>query len=218
MSQEYSEKCDSKIWLLSCGLSGFLNLIWPSPLWIFIHFSQSFLYSIHTQNTYTHAHVVYYCWILTNNEEQTHTHIYIYIYTYIYKCDLIFLFFNSDAYEEKERSWREFACTKGTVGSLNSQRELNFSQNSRPYIVLKLPCNPHSHVNSNHAMPFLHWSWFTPMHYLISIGHDLHPHIFLCLGYHTHTFLLFRSSLCWFYLWPDISVNYICQIHCRSLQ
>ena len=39
----------------------------------------------------------------------------------------------------------------------------DFSQNFRPYIFLKLPCNPHSHTSS-------------PMQCLFFIDHGVHPH------------------------------------------
>ena len=53
---------------------------------------------------------------------------------------------------------------KGAVRSRNSQRKLNFCQNSGPHIVLKLPRDPNGHVSS-------------PTQYLFSGGHCLHPRI-----------------------------------------
>ena len=84
-----------------------------------------------------HASVVYNYWILTNNEEHT--------YIYIYKYNHIFLFFDADTCVEQESSERESSITQRCQ---NSQWKLNFSQNSRPYIVLKHPCDPHDYASS----------------------------------------------------------------------
>ena len=46
--------------------------------------------------------------------------------------------------------------------------EIKFCQNSWPYIVLKLTCEPH-------AMLVFYWSRLTPTHCLLFIGHCVHP-------------------------------------------
>ena len=107
--------------------------------------------------------------------------------TCIYKkYNLIFLFFNDNACGADFR---------------NSWWKLNFSQNSRLYLVLKLPCNPHGHASSpieglfyivyslsqhNARSPLVtvyirtvlihHWSRLTSAQFSFTIGHGLHPH------------------------------------------
>ena len=51
----------------------------------------------------------------------------------------------------------------------------DFSQSSKPYIVLKLPHNPHTH-----AMLVFHCLWFTQCSF--SIGYGLHSCIFYASG------------------------------------
>ena len=82
-----------------------------------------------------------------------------------------------------------------------------FSHNSGPYITLKLPHDPHAHASS-------------PLQYLFFIGHNLHTHgaCSPLVTAYTHALLVFRSSLCWFYQWPDVSVNYIRRVHRWSRQ
>ena len=108
----------------------------------------------------------------------------------------------------------ESSNTWATVGSLNDQRKLNFSQHSKTHIVSKLPQDSHVHASSSmhtltmvytYAIRVLHWSQLTPTY-------------FLCLGYHALAFLFFRWSLCRFYLPPNVSINLICWFHRRSRQ
>ena len=56
------------------------------------------------------------------------------------------------------------------------------------------------------------------MQCLFSIGNGLHPRIasFSLATAYTHALLVFRLSLCWFYLQPDVSVNNILRVHRRS--
>ena len=94
------------------------------------------------------------------------------------------------------RAVRESWFTCWAARSWNSLRKLNFSQNSRPYILLKLLCNRHGYASS-------------PAQCLFSISHSLHPCIILCLGYHAHTFLLFPVVT----LLILSSTRYMCQLH-----
>ena len=83
---------------------------------------------------------------------------------------------------ELESSRRDFAYTKERSRVRTASGKMNFSQNSRPYIVLKFSCDPHSHSSS-------------PTQCLFFIGHRLQSrsvysplvmastHAFLCLGY-----------------------------------
>ena len=97
-----------------------------------------------------------------------------------------------------ERKCRESEMPVGT----------DFSQNSWPYLVLKLPCNPH-------AMLLFYWSWLTPTQYLFFIGHGLHPHDTCSLSViaYTHAFLVFGNHFVdfiysWMYL-STISTRFI---------
>ena len=87
--------------------------------------------------------------------------------------------------------WRSHQESELPVGT-------DFSQNSQPYIVLKL-------LHYSHAMLVLHWPWFTSTQCLFFIGYSLHSHI-----------PWFQKSFCRFYLRPDIFVNNICRVHRMS--
>ena len=64
-----------------------------------------------------------------------------------------------------------------------------FNQNSRPYIVSKLPRDPH-------AMLVFHYSRLTPTHCLLFIGHGLHLRIafFLLVTAYSHAMLVLHWS------------------------
>ena len=66
------------------------------------------------------------------------------------------LFFDSDACVEQECIRESPHIRRGYRESEQSART-DFSQNSRPYIILKLPCDPH-------ATLIFYWSRLTPMH------------------------------------------------------
>ena len=112
-------------------------------------------------------------WQTTKN---THIHIHIYIYIYIYIYKILYFYSSMVTLAWSRRAVRE---------SLHTQRscweKLNFSQNSRPYIILKLPCDPHGHASSH-------------MQCLLSINHGLNPQIFFCQGYYAHALLVFHWS------------------------
>ena len=119
--------------------------------------------------------MVYYCWVLTNIKEHTH----------IYKYNLIFFFFNRDACVEQKSNLREFIRTNELWESEQLART-DFSPNSSPYRVLKLPRN-------QYAMLVVHSSLLTPIHSLFFIGNGLHPSS-ACSPFviaYTHIFLVF---------------------------
>ena len=111
-----------------------------------------------------------------NKEQVTHTHTY----------NLIFLFFNGDACGEQESSQRE--CVQRSCWESKQPVGSDFSQNSRTYIVLKLPCDSHSHNSSpcntcfplamvyTYTMLVLDLSWLIPMHFFIP---QVHAHALL---------------------------------------
>ena len=98
---------------------------------------------------------------------------------YIYKNIILYFYFLTTMLVWSKRAIRESSLIQQAVRSQNSQQKLNFSQNSRSYIVLKLPRDSRGHA-----------SW--PMQCLFFISHGLYSHIFLCLRYHGHAFLLFQ--------------------------
>ena len=78
----------------------------------------------------------------------------------------------------------------------------DFSQNSRPYIVLKFPRNPHAmfvfywSLLTPNAMLVFHWTWLTITRCLLFIGHALHPHIacFSLAMVYTHAMIVLHWS------------------------
>ena len=92
----------------------------------------------------------------------------------IYKDKILYY-----AYMEHGSSQRKFAREQA-VRSRNGRRKLTFRQNSRPYIVLNLPHDIHSHASSSILCFF-------------TIVHVLNPHIFYVSGI-THTHFYFSSS------------------------
>ena len=116
-----------------------------------------FLFYIYFTNKFCQiVNVVFYRWVLTNNEE----------HVYIYKYNLIRLFVDGDACMEQESNQRDFAQRSHRETELPAGTD--FIRNSRPYIVLKLQHDPH-------AMLVFHWSRLTPRHCLFFPGHGLHP-------------------------------------------
>ena len=122
------------------------------------------------------CHVVYYCWVLTNNKE----HVYIYKNIILYS-----LFVNGYACVEEESNQKESLSTWRSCWELELPVGTDFSQICRPYIVLKLPCDPH-------AMLVFHYSWLTPTQCLFFIGHGLYPHnpCSLSVTAYTHAFFV----------------------------
>ena len=94
----------------------------------------------------------------------------------------------------------ESSCTWKSCRESELTARTDFNQNSRLYIVLKLPHDPHT-------MLVFHWSQLTPTQCLFFIGHDLHPrngcfplvtdytHAFLVSGYHFVDFIYGRMYL-----------------------
>ena len=105
--------------------------------------------------------LVYYSQVLTNDEE----------HVYIQKYNIFILrrwrLCGEQSERESERE-RERECTLRSCRKSGEQTGVDFSQNFRPYVVLKPPRNPH-------AMLDFGWSWLTPTHCLFFIGHGLHP-------------------------------------------
>ena len=95
------------------------------------------------------------------------------------------------------------SCTQSSCRVSDQHVGTNFSQNSRPYIVFKPPGDPHSHASSPNGILVFHWLWFIPTHFYV-LGSR--PRI-ACF-----------PVVCWFYLRPDVSVNYSYRVHCRSRQ
>ena len=105
--------------------------------------------------------------------------------TYIYKNIILYFYLSRwwclcEAGEQSESS-----CTERSHRKSELPTGTDFSQNSRPYIVLKLQRNPHT-------MHVFHWSWLTPTHCLLFISHSFHPHnaCFSLVTAYTHTFLI----------------------------
>ena len=141
-------------------------------------------------------------------EKQWGTHIYKNIILYFYSSILMIVY-----------CWRatgESLLTRKRCWELEQPAWTDFSQNSRPYTVLKFSCDSNGHASS-------------PTQCLSFIGHGLHPcnafsplvtaytHAFFYASHITPTNCLFSSCHCWFYLQPDVSVN-ICQIHHQPRQ
>ena len=90
------------------------------------------------------------------------------------------------------RTVGESSCTQRSSRESKQPAETDFSQNSRPFIVLELPCDPPIHASSSTEC-FFHWPWFKLTKCLFSICHSLHPHIFYVLGIRS-THCLFSGS------------------------
>ena len=104
-------------------------------------------------------------------------------------------------------SWRavvESLHIQRRLSGVGTAKGINFSQNSRSYIVLELPHDPHDH--SLHYACFSLYLVYTN-ECLFSIGHCLHP----CIAWFPaiNLLILFRSGA---------SVSYIHFVHHRSRQ
>ena len=88
------------------------------------------------------------------------THIYKNIILYFHSS-IVMLVWSRRAIGESSHIQRNCWESEQPVG-------IDFSQNSRPYIVLKLPPNLHT-------MLIFHWPLLTPLNCLFFLGHSLHP-------------------------------------------
>ena len=89
-------------------------------------------------------------------------------------------------------SWRAIGESSRTRRSRRESEQpvgINFSQNSRRYIVLKLPFNPH-------ALIVFHGSRLIPAHWLFFMGHGLHLRIdcFSWVTAYTRALIVFHGS------------------------
>ena len=118
--------------------------------------------------------VVYYRLVLKNYEKHKSINIWSYIFI-LKRWRLCGPGEQSEREREREieRERERVYTDKGTVDSWNSLRKLSLSQNSRPYIVLKLPRDPPDHTSS-------------PTQCLFSIGHGPHPRILMLRVSHPH--------------------------------
>ena len=83
-----------------------------------------------------------------------------------------------------------------------------------------------------YTMLVFHWLWFTPTQCLFFIVYGLHPHnacfslamVYMHAVYVLHwlqltpTHFCFSKSISWFYLQPNVPINFICQVHRWSRQ
>ena len=87
-----------------------------------------------------------------------------------------------------QRNQRESELLAGT----------DFSENSRLYVVLKLPKDPHAILSFSLVMAYtyalfvFHWSRLTSTHCLIFLCRGLHPHNAMAMVY-THSMILFTK-------------------------
>ena len=116
------------------------------------------------------------------------------------------LMWNRKAIGKISRTWR--GCQES-----EEPAETDSSQNSRPYIVLKLPAtNTQCLFFIGHGLHlriacFFHWSWLTPTYCLFFIGHGLHLRIacFLLITAYTNVLLVFY----WSWLTPTYCLFFI---------
>ena len=109
---------------------------------------------------------------------------------------------------EQESNWRESLCKWRSCWELELPTRTDLCQNSRPYIVLKLPHDSHAILVFHWSWLFIghglhpcnacsplvvafHWPWFTPMQCLFSIDHSLHLCMFLVI-----IFLILSTARC----------------------
>ena len=78
------------------------------------------------------------------------------------------MFVDGDACVEQESHWKDSSHTQGSCRESELPAGTNFSQNSRLYIVLKLP-------RDSHAMLVFHWLQLKPTQCLFFIGHGFQP-------------------------------------------
>ena len=87
--------------------------------------------------------------------------------TYIQKCNLISLFFEVILVWNR-RAVGENSYTQSSCRESEQPAGTDFSQNSRPYIILKLSRDPLGHLRFfTHALLVLHWSRLTPTHFFM---------------------------------------------------
>ena len=123
------------------------------------------------------------CTILPLGHDKQGTNIYKNIILYFCSSIVILIWCRKAIGESlcTQRSYQESELSVGT----------DFSQNSRPYIVLKLQCKLR-------AMLIFHWSLLTLMHCFLCINHSLHPcnsYVSLALVYSQAVLILHWSQL-----------------------
>ena len=84
------------------------------------------------------------------------------------RYNLIFLFVDGDVCDWWESNRWESSCTRRSCLESELLAGTDLSQNSRFYVILKLPRDPY-------AMFIFHLSRLKPTHCLLFIGHGLHP-------------------------------------------
>ena len=110
------------------------------------------------------------CMLLLDLDKQPGTHIYKNITIYFYSSTVTLV--------RSERAVRESSHTQRSYRESGQSAGTDFSQNSRPYIVLELPRDSHGHASS-------------PTQCLFHIGHGLNPcnTCFPLVSAYTHTLL-----------------------------
>ena len=148
--------------------------------------------------------------------------IYIYIYTHIYiilysYSSIVMLEWNMREFGESlhtQRSCQESEQpAEAKISSLKTPTWQTLSHLFTPmqsffslvmtyiHTMLVLQCSQGLH-------PYIFYaSGIMPTHCSFSVGHSLHPRTFLSLRYHNYA-CFFWQSLCWFYVWPDVSVGF----------
>ena len=81
--------------------------------------------------------------------------------TRIYKNIILYLYFSTMTLVWCRRAVGESLHPQRSCCESEQQAGTDFSQISRPYIILKFPCDPHGHVSS-------------PMQCLFFVGHGIH--------------------------------------------
>ena len=132
--------------------------------------------------------LVYYCWVLP-----TIRNLYINIIWYFYSSILM--------WSRRVIGGGESLCIQRKHRESKLPAGTDLSQNSWPYIVLKLPRDSHamlffywSWLTPTQCF-FFHWPWFTPMQCLLFTGHALHSHNACSplITAYSHTFLVSGS-------------------------
>ena len=88
--------------------------------------------------------------------------------TFINKNIILYFYLSTVTLGWKRRAMEEISRTRRSHREIGLPAETDFSQNSRPCIVLKLPHDPL-------RILVFHWSRLTPTHCLLFIGPGLHP-------------------------------------------
>ena len=95
--------------------------------------------------------------------------------TLSYKNTIWYFYFSTVKLVWTRKAIGESLLTQSSC--LDQPAGTDFSQNSRPYVVLKLSRDPHWPRLFTHPMLVFHCSWFTTTQCLFSTGHGKHPRI-----------------------------------------